>query len=228
MRRACVGLLLALACASAPDAPAPGTSAVWGELSLVPREGVTPGGGGGSYGDRRLRDVEFVDYSRPGFAVVYVREKRPPAGRLELAIRDTRFGVRIEPAQAAIGAAGRVAIVNQGASRHVVSYPAAGVVREIAPGQVLELAVPQVGEQGVFLLDATAAARVFAAPGPFAVVSPSGRFTLDDLAPGRRELHAWHPRFPPARQLVELAANARVRVDLQLGVGVSGGGAHGH
>ena len=63
MRSSFVAALVLLACAGVPDPPAPGTAQVWGHLRLVPREGVTPvGQGGASYGDRRLRDVEFVDY----------------------------------------------------------------------------------------------------------------------------------------------------------------------
>ena len=59
MRYAWIAAWLGLACAAGvPGAPAPGTSQAFGHVRLVPREGVTPGGqGGGSYSDRRLRDV---------------------------------------------------------------------------------------------------------------------------------------------------------------------------
>jgi hypothetical protein len=224
----CAALLLA-ACAGAPAPPAPGTSQAWGELRLVPREGVTASGGGGSYGDRSLRDVELVDYSKPGFAVVYVEEAPAPAGELALRVRADRIGTSIQPAHGAVGAAGRIVVHNESAEAHLLSYPAAGVVARLEPGETAELAVPHAGEQGLFLLDVpAAAATVFAAPGPFAVVSSAGRYTLSDLAPGRRELRAWHPRFPPAVQPVELAAGAAVRVDFELGVGRSEGHDHAH
>jgi hypothetical protein len=72
----------------------------------------------------------------------------------------------------------------------------------------------------VFLLDvAGEQARVFAAPGPFRVVSSSGRYELRDLQPGRAHLRAWHPRFPPSSAWVDLAAGASQRVDFELRVG---------
>ena len=63
-----------------------------------------------------------------------------------------------------------------------------------------------------------AEARVFAAPGPFQVVSSAGRFALADLDPATARLHAWHPRFPPATDPVSLAAGTATRVDLELRV----------
>lgn len=218
----CAGApLLWLACAGAPAPPAPGTSQAWGELRLVPREGVQPGhAGGGSYGDRRLRDVEFVDYSKPGFAVVYVEEHRAPAGELTLHLRADRIGTSIDPSYAAVGAAGRIVVQNDSPAAHLLSYPAAGVVSRLAPGERTELVVPRAGEQGLFLLDVPAAvATVFAAPGPFSVVSSTGRYTLSDLTPGHREIRAWHPRFPPAARSVELAPDTPVRLDIEIGVG---------
>jgi len=220
MRRACFVACLVLACAGVPEPPAPGTSQVWGQLRLVPREGVSRGGaGGGSYGDRRLRDVEFVDYSQPGFAVVFVEAEPPPGGLLELAIRSTRVNTHLDPAIAAIGAAGRLVVHNATSAAHVLSYPAAGLVQRLEPDERVELALARVGEQGLFVLDVPdAEATIFAAPGPFSVVSQTGRFELRDLAPGRRELRAWHPRFPPTVESVELAADAQLRVDLEMGV----------
>jgi hypothetical protein len=223
----------ALACAGSPDAPAPGTSAAWGDLRIVPREGVHPAGGGSaSYGDRRLRDVEFVDYSHPGFAVVYVEQAQPPAGRLELAIRESRIGTEIAPAEGVVGAAGHLSLANETAAAHVISYPAAGLVRSLAPGERAELAVPRAGEQAVFLLDVpSVAVTVFAAPGAYSVVSSTGRFRLTDLPPGPTVVRAWHPRFPPAAHRIDLLADTEVRVDLEIGVGRGDdreGAAHAH
>lgn len=226
MRRSWIVLIVLLGCAGLPDPPAPGTAQVWGRVRLVPREGVTPGKpGSASYGDRRLRDVEFVDYSQPGFAVVYVEDDDPPAGVLEVEIRSSRLGVRIEPALAAVGSAGRVALHNDTPEAHVFSYPAAGVVRPIEPGERLELGVARAGEQGLFLLDAAdVGATVFAAPGAYSVVS-AGRFALRDLTPGPHALRVWHPRFPPALRHVELAPDASLEVDFEIGVGREG---HAH
>lgn len=230
MRGVWIGVVLLLACASAPQPPAPGTAQAFGDLRLVPREGVTPGhAGGGSYGDRRMRDVEFVDYSRPGFAVVYVEEAEPPAGRVDLVVRASRLGTRLEPALAAVGAAGRVAVSNETEVAHVLSYPAAGAVQKLQPGERVEFSLPEPGEQGLFLLDVPdSGATLFAAPGAFSVVSAVGHYELRGLAPGRRALHVWHPRFPPAVTEVDLPADTSVQVDLEIGVGRDGGGAHAH
>jgi len=229
MRSSFVVALLLLACAGVPEPPAPGSAQVWGQLRLVPREGVTPGGrGGGSYGDRRLRDVEFVDYTQPGFAVVYVQDEEPPGGLLELSIRSSRVGTRIEPSRGAVGAGGRIRVRNTTPEPHVFSYPAAGVVQRFQPGESAELRVARTGEQGLFLIDVPdSGATVFAAPGAFDVVSASGRFALTDLSPGQRVLRVWHPRFPPASRRVELAPDASLELDLELRVGQKGH-AHAH
>jgi hypothetical protein len=172
--------------------------------------------------------VEFVDYARPGFAVVYVQDKEPPGGLLELSIRTFRVGTRIEPAHGALGAGGRIVVRNASPDAHVFSYPAAGLVRRLQPGESAELRVARAGEQGLFVLDVPdSGVTVFAAPGAFDVVSASGRFALMDLRPGHRELRVWHPRFPPAVRHVELAADASLEVDLEIGVGQEGH-AHAH
>ena len=138
MRHSWLATCLALACAAgAPIAPAPGTSQAFGQVKLVPRAGLAAGHGGASYGDARLRDVEFVDYTKPGFAVVYVEEPPAPAGELAFEIRDSHVGTAIDPPHGAIGAAGRVVVRNAGPETHVVSYPAAELVQSLAPGQQL-------------------------------------------------------------------------------------------
>lgn len=216
---ACLGLALACA-AGGPSAPAPGTSQAFGTVRLVPREGVTPGGAsGGSYGDRRLRDVEFVDYSRPGFAVAYGEAASPPAGELTFAIEDWRISTRIEPEHGAVGAAGRVVVRNDSVDPHLVSYPAADLVQTLEPGETLTIPVPRAGEQALFLLDVEASATFFAAPGPFDVVSETGSYELDGLQPGPQRLRVWHPRFPTAARDVVLEPDTRQAVDFEVGVG---------
>jgi hypothetical protein len=213
---------LAFACASAAP-PAPGKGRAWGFLRLVPREGVTPGAGGaGAYGDRRLREVEFVDYARPGFAVVYLEEGPSPGGTALLEIRASKLQVGLDPRHAAVGRGGTLVVRNATAASHVLSCPAAHVLRRIEPGAAAEIPLPQAGEQPVFLLDAAgspgSAATVFVSPGPFAVTSERGRFELADLDPGRVQLHAWHPRFPPSSRWLTVAPDATTRIDLELGV----------
>jgi len=221
-------LLGAPGCASAPAPPAPGTSQVWGELRLVPRADLPAAAGGGSYGDRRLRDAELVDYSQPGFAVVYAESGQAPAGDLTLTIRSSRIGTVVEPERGAVGASGRILLRNDSERPHVVSYPAAGVLAKLGPGEQSAVEIAGTGEQRVYLLDEPQIqATVFAAPGPFAVVSQTGGFALSNLDPGPRTLHAWHPRFPPASRALDLSPDESLRVDFELGVGLpSDGEAH--
>jgi hypothetical protein len=212
--------LLLLACASAPEPPAPGRSTVHGSFRLVPREGVTPGGTGGSpYASRALRDVEFVDYAHPGFAVVYLDGQAPPAVGAELSIRSTRLQTRLEPAAAVLGAGGTLRVQNASGEPHVLSVPGAGRVQKLAPGESLEL-VLGAGRHAVFLLDVPEGeATVFAAPGPFAVVGDDGRWAIRDVAPGRVHVIAWHARFPGTARWLDLAPDQASVLDLEIGVG---------
>jgi plastocyanin len=136
-----------------------------------------------------------------------------------IAIRDGATGVRFEPAHAALAAGGTITIVNESQRPHLLSVPAAGLVRPLATGDAAPITNASAGEWSLFLLDVPGEeARVFAAPGPFQIVSTSGRFALGDLAPGATQLHAWHPRFPPASRAISLAAGVPTRVDLELRV----------
>ena len=216
-----LGLSIALAtdCATAPVSPAPGGCAVYGEVRLVPREGL-PTRNRVGYGDRRLRDAVLVDYSRPGYAVVYA-DGPPRGGEERLTIRPGPLGTRIEPGHGAVGAGGRIGIRNASPDPHVVSVPASGLLRRLEPGDEMEMRAEVAGEVSVFVLDEPAAeALVFVSPGPYAVVSRSGRYALEELEPGRRRISAWHPRFPGATEVAELSAGARLRIDLELGVGM--------
>ena len=225
----CMLILLALACAS-PSPPAAGLSQVRGSVRLVPREGIQiTHAQASAYGDRRLRDVSLVDYSHPGFLVVYLEEGSPPTDTVELELRSTSFGTSIDPEISVMGTRGRLVVRNRTEERHVLSYPNAEFVRSIAPGEEVVLEAPEPGPQDLFLLDAPeASATVFASPGPFSRVNASGRFELTDLEPGSVHVRAWHPRFPPARKAVELRPDAIVRLDFEIGVGRSGDTPHAH
>jgi hypothetical protein len=218
-------LVALLACAGAPRLSVPGASGVWGYVRLVPHEGVAPGetagASSGGYGDRRYAGVELVDYSKPGFAVVYLDGEPAPGAPVALALRAGAGGLRFEPEAAAVAVGGRVVLANRSGEARVVSCPAAGLLRRLADGESLEIAAQQPGELELFAQGGPGArARVFAAPGPFAAVSDAGRYALVDVEPGVRTLRAWHSRFPPAARRVELAPGAVARVDLQLGVGL--------
>ena len=221
-RRAwCAAALFALACASAPPAPAPGRGTVFGELRLVPHAGVTmPTQGDGTYGDPRLRDTRIFDYSKPGFAVVYLEGRPAPGERSELSIRASEFDVRLEPRWLAVAVGGKVALKNATNEPHTVSCPSLSLVTQLAPGATLELAATLAGASSVFLLDRPQVeAGFFAAPGPYTVLTQDPRFELRDLPPGRGALHAWHPRLPPVERAVDVVADRTTRVDLEMGVG---------
>src|SRR5262245_5670657 len=211
----------ALACATGAPAPSqPGTGTAWGFLHLVPREGVHPVKGGKSpYASQRMRDVEFVDYSKPGFAVVYLDSGPSPRGSAELLIRTTGVRTRLDPPHAAIGAGGNVVVRNTTQAAHVLSAPTLGLVNRIEPGAQVELTFEAAGEQSLFLLDVPhAETTLFVAPGAFVVVGSDGRYELSGLPPGEYALKAWHPRFPPTRAPLALASGGVVRVDLDMGV----------
>jgi hypothetical protein len=232
---ATLAVALLCACASSLPTPAPGRAAAFGAVRLVPRAGVTPATPGShSYGDREFEGVEFVDYSKPGFVVVYVdtqdapqragsersSSSQPRAGdRALLSIRSGVTHAIFDPPHAALGAGGEIEVANQSDATHVVSCPAAGLVKRLAPGESIAIAAATPGEWPVYLLDVVGEqARIFAAPGPYRVVSSAGRFELLDLEPGRTHLRAWHPRFPPASAWVDLALGKSQRVDLELRV----------
>jgi len=218
---------LALGCASEPTAPGPDRSTAWGYLTLVPHEGASAGSSsGGAYGDRRMGAVQLVDYSRPGFAVVYLdpapggNGARAQANETELRIHEGAVATRIDPSHAAIASGGRVVVRNDSAAPHVLSCPAAGMVLHVPAGGSVDVPAPNAGEYAFFLLDVPgASSSVFAAPGAHTVVSDSGRFELADLEPGRRTIHVWHPRLPPISMQVDLQPGAVRRVDLEMGVG---------
>ncbi len=219
---AVLGAALSACATGAPPDPPPGSATAWGFVRLVPRAGVTPRAPGAAspYADPALRDVEFVDYSRPGFAVVYLEGTHSPAGTASFHIRDGPLRPYLEPAHAAVGVGGTLQLTNSSARAHLLSLPDAELVRRLEPGEALEIELSEAGEHPVFLLDAPEElGRLFVAPGRFAVASEAGRFELRDLPPGRLRLRAWHPRFPPISRDLELAPGRAVRVDLEMGVG---------
>jgi hypothetical protein len=226
MRRVAVVLLCLLAgsCALPPRIADPSRSGVWGYLTLVPHEGAAPAGAT-PYGDRRYADAELVDYSKPGFAVVYVEDGAPPAAPAGVAIRAGRAGARLDPAHAAVAVGSELRVANETGEPHVVSCPEAGVLQRLAPGESVGIRAARAGELSLFVPDAPgAASRAFVAPGPFAIVSATGRYELLDVAPGSHRLRAWHPRFPPGERRIELAPGRVERVDLALGVGLAEAG----
>lgn len=179
-----------------------------------------PAKGGGAYGDRRMADVELVDYARPGFAVVWLDGPVEPASVARLAIRANEFETRLEPAWTALATGGTLDLTNLTREVHTVSCPSLGVVRRLEPGQVLTVRVPETGGHPLFLLDRPQIeGGVFAAGGPFAVLTSSGHYELRDLVPGVSQLHVWHPRFPPVARSVDVVGDQTQEIDLEMGVG---------
>ena len=224
-RAASPGLLTValLGCAAAPPPDPPsGSATAWGFVRLVPREGVTPRAPGAAspYADLALRDVEFVDYSRPGFAVVYLEGTPSPGGLATLRIRDGQLHPYLDPEHTAVGVGGTLRVENASASAHVLSLPDVDQVRRVEPGEAFEIELGLAGAHALFLLDVPEEkGQIFVAPGRFAVAAANGRFELRDLPPGRLRVGAWHPRFPPTARDLELVPGRALRVDLELGVG---------
>ena len=232
-----VGIAAALATACATirvPAPAPGTATLFGTVRLWPHEGLASAPVAGAYGDRALRDAELVSYARPGFAVVTALGLPSPRGTVTLAVRGSRFGVRLEPRFAATGEGGTIALRNEDERAHVISCPAHGLLTTLARGAATQLTASIAGEVRCFVLDGAddgadggAEASVYVAAGPFAVIGADGSWLLEGLTPppaappsaaAPLTLHVWHPRFPPARQPVQIEVGSAKRVDVELQV----------
>ncbi len=212
-------------CASREPRPAAGKSGLVGRLELRPTTGDARAGAAQSaYGDRRLRDADLVDYSRPGFAVVHLALSDPakwspgPAETVHITLSDGPARIRIDPSELVVPTGWRLAIRNSSRDRHVVSIPGLGRVVPLEPGDAFEFPVDRSGDLAIHVLDRPGTdARLFSAPGPFVRVPDSGRFLLTDLPPGTHRLHVWHSRMPPLSRLVELSPDETESVDLVLG-----------
>jgi hypothetical protein len=188
-------------------------------VSLVPAKGVRTYKPAASYGDRRLRGVSTVDYTKPGFAVVYLEGAPSPAGVAEIRLETTRYGTRLAARYAAVGVGGEVRLRNATAETCVFSSPAGGDLVVVAPGGVGTVPADRAGALKLYALSLPdVEAEVFVSPGPFAVAAESGRWELRDVPPGRYRLRVWHPRFPGEDRDVEVGAGGAERVGLRLGV----------
>jgi hypothetical protein len=209
-----------IGCGRVPPTPAPGAGTLWGTVRLVPRRGVIPGNPTmGPYADRRLRDVEFVDYQHPGFVVIWA-DGRPGASTTStVTIQASARGGTILPAYSAVPVGTTVTVRNADSRSHTLSCPALGVMRALASGQEVHLPPAPSGPIRIYLLDVSGAASVvFAASGPLVTATPDGHWELRDLEPGPRQLHAWHPRLPGVERTVDVVDGRTTRVDLDLGV----------
>jgi hypothetical protein len=185
-RLAAAAAAVALACASVAHEPAPGGSRAWG----------------------------FVSPAHAGFSVVYL-EGPPRAGeRLSLRIRDGR----IEPGFSALGAGGTLEIRNEDRSAHLLAVPFDRVTLRLEPDVRATLDVAEPGARSLFLLDVPggAEASVFVSPGPYAVVSPHGRYELDGLGAGQQRLFGWSPEEGPVFAWIQVRPDAVQRFDLQV------------
>jgi hypothetical protein len=216
---AAIGIGVVVACASAPP-PVPGRVTLWGTVEIVPREGVLAADSDAdSYGRRVLRDATLVDYSRPGFAVVWVEGEERGERIAPLRVVASGGGPRLEPRHVAVGGNGRIRVANETSDARIVSVPSLGVLRRLAAGASFETAIAEMGEHAVYLLDAPeTSATVFAAAGPFAVVSPRGAWALEALHPGAMRVHVWHPRLPSVMRELTAGADEVRRIDFRLGV----------
>ena len=218
MRKAWLAGALLLACAGAPR-PDPGTGTVFGSVRLVPKAGAERAAA--SYSDRRLRDVERVDYQQPGFSVVFASAAGAGAAAPAALVLEASAGrVRFVPEHGATDLARGVDVTNGSGATQIVSAPAAGFVRSLAPGETAHVTPAEAGELELHVLGGAAApAVVFVAPGAYARVGGDGRYELRGLPPGAVEIRAWHPRLPvTSARRIELAAGQALRLDLEIGV----------
>jgi hypothetical protein len=215
-----VGLAALWACATESPTPASGKGTIEGRLRLVPREGVTPGhADNGPYASIRYRDVTFVDYDHPGFAVVYLKGRPAPGGTARFAIRSSTLGPRFDPPRASVGASGTFVLSNESDQAHAISCPSMNLLHRLDPGATEEIATPPAGAHSCYLLDAPETTSIlFVSPGPFAVVSDGGRWALRDVEPGPATVVAWHPRFPSASRAIEVKPGQLMRLDFDLRV----------
>lgn len=222
--------VLCIATVACATATAPDQISVSGHVRLVPHADLRELGiAMNAYGDRRLRNARLVDYSRPGFSVVYLDHRdaqdsdaiAPRVDReVHLAIRGGDIRARLEPAHLAMRTGDVIRLRNLDRDAHIVSCPKASVLQQVAPGEEVRFELSMPGVYRFYLADTSAPGGiVFVAPGPFSVTSNSGRFHIPDLTPGTWTLHAWHPRFPPASREVVLATGDSLEIDFEIGVG---------
>ena len=190
------------ACASAPTV-APGRSAAFGYVRLVPREGVVPPCGGlASYGDREFEGVDFVDYSKPGFAVVVCGAQGAAgaqrSGDPALVIRDGATGAAsIRPR----GARGRRH--HHGRNQSAATRRSRARGRSRAPardGESIADPTPRHGRVVALPARRRRAKRRASSrrPDRSASCRRPGATSFAISQPGRAQLRAWHPRFPPS------------------------------
>ena len=155
--------------------------------------------------------------------MVFLDHGPAPASAAELTIRLGATGARLSPGRIATGAGAELSIRNRTSTPHTVSCPELGLLKRVLPGSDTTVRLDTPGSDVCFLLEQDSGeATLFVSPGPFSVVSETGRFKLVDLPPGSQRLHAWHPRFPPVVRDISLQADQVLRLDLEMGVGQRG------
>ena len=218
-----IGLLISAGCVNLPIQPELSTGTVWGYLELRPSKGVEPGKkDGGSYGDRRLRDVEFVDYENVEFGVVYTEGDLPSSDGTTLTIQASRFGPRLASNFGAVGLNGKVVVRNSDGVRHLISCPQTGFLKSVEPADQVEVFPDGEGELSIFVVDISGMkATVFVCSGPYSVASEHGRWELSNLSPGKHILRAWHPRFPVVSREVEVQENVIHKIDMAISINIA-------
>jgi hypothetical protein len=221
MRKAWLAGAFVLACAGAPPVD-PGTGMVFGSVRLVPKAGAERASA--AYSDRRLRDVERVDYQQMGFSVVFANASASSPGAADapaaFALESWAGRVRFAPAFGATDLGRGVDVTNRSSARQIVTAPAAGFARALEPGETAHVAPAEAGELELHVLGADVEPAVaFVAPGAFVRVGADGRYQLRGLTPGAVEIRAWHPRLPvTGARRIELAEGQALELDLEIGV----------
>jgi hypothetical protein len=175
---------------------------------------------------RETGAYETVDYDNLEDVVVWLEPASGAGGSGGAAGAPVTVQVVADKAAGAIVAAsvGQKILLRNAGSRATSIYSVSEGnefdFTSIAPGESREYVVRSPGLIEV-LTDPSKepAARVYAAPSRWVATTRSGRAVdFVDVVPGRYAVVAWHARLPGARAAVDLAANQRAQVNLEIGV----------
>ncbi len=195
---------------------------ITGTVQAAPPEPPPGGTAEGSYGSRRYKFVEKLDYDRLTDFVVYIDSLVAPlaeAAPLRVVQRDATFEPHVLPV--VVGTT--VRWPNEDDIFHNVfsmtetqDFNLGFYKREKVP----EVRFDRLGRVDIFCaIHTNMHCIILVLPNPyFAMVDGRHRFVIKNVPPGRYRLKAWHERVPPSVREVVVPAEGDVTVDFMLGV----------
>lgn len=198
---------------------------ITGTVSAKGVPGASEGGAsGGSYGSRRYKFVERIDYSQLCDFVVYIDQAAPvgEGEQVQAAMtvqRDASFDPHVLP----IAVGTTVRWPNEDEIFHNVF--SMSDAKEFNLGLYNKEKVPAVTFDKVGRVDVFCAIHtkmhciILVLPNPyFARADAKGRFTISNVPPGTYKLRAWHERLPSQVKEVVVPAEGEVKIDFELGL----------